>query len=394
MTQAPAHSFVRDLAELRQALLAMGEKVEVFEEQNATVVFGTHNGLESTIQLIWSVERGALHVVEVYGSLVPHERRQEVFNLAVFANTKVNMPAFQVRKNPNGWKVAFSTCAFLDHEGRLSTRAVTELLLQTRLAGHEIRLIETMTGPAEAAARAAEAPKETPPTKQAVAAASEDAKQYAAFASRTREKLASLPAPPTFPPITIEQRAALAAAFGRDLPRFGPRVATAKIEDYGHPFFSKVRVLGLEAKDSPEVAYAAWTSFGAIVLSGNPVGLIGMCADERPAFADDPDLAIILGNMAAAWTSSGLTKAEQLTSIDDISFPRATPEDAALEKEVRQKLGDRIHAPRVESFDGGRRVTMWVVSEGRVRRRISEVRPNLVTVKEEAVADLAPRTTA
>ena len=153
-------------------------------------------------------------------------------------------------------------------------------------------------------------------------------------------------------------------------------------------------MLGLEAKDSPEVAYAAWTSFGAIVLSGNPVGLIGMCADERPAFADDPDLAIILGNMAAAWTSSGLTKAEQLTSIDDISFPRATPEDAALEKEVRQKLGDRIHAPRVESFDGGRRVTMWVVSEGRVRRRISEVRPNLVTVKEEAVADLAPRTTA
>jgi len=395
MTRQAEHSFVRDLSELRSALLAMGENVQVFEEQNATVVFGTHNGLESTIQLIWSDERRALHVVEVYGSVVPHERRQEIFNLVAFANTKVNMPAFQVRKNPGGWKVAFSTCAFVDHEGRLSTRAVTELLLQTRLAGHEIRLIETMTGPAEAEApRAAEAPKETPPTKQAVAATSEDAKQYAAFASRAVEKLAKVPPPQAFPPITIEQRAALAAAFGRDLPRFGPRVATAKIDDYGHPFFSKVRVLRLEAKDAPEVAYAAWTSFGAIPLSGNPVGLIGMCADERPAFADDPDLSIILGNMAAAWTSAGLAKAQQLASIDDIAFARATPEDAEHEKAVRQKLGDRIHAPRIESFEGGRRVTMWVVSEGKVRRRISEVRPNLVTVNEETAADLAPEAKA
>lgn len=390
MTQAPAHRFVRDLSELRSALLAMGENVQVFDEQNATVVFGTHDGLESTIQLIWSEERRALHVVEVYGSVVPHERRQEIFNLVAFANTKVNMPAFQVRKNPGGWKVAFSTCAFVDHEGRLSTRAVTELLLQTRLAGHEIRLIETMTGPAEAeAAKAPEAPKETPPTKQAAAAMSEDAKKYAAFASRAVEKLAKVPPPPTFPPITIEQRAALAAAFGRDLPRFGPRVATAKIEDYGHPFFAKVRVLRLEAKDAPEVAYAAWTSFGAIALSGNPVGLIGMCADERPAYADDPDLSIILGNMAAAWTSAGLAKATQLTSIDDIPFRRSTTEDAALEADVRRKFGERIHAPRVEAFDGGTRVTMWIVSEGRLRRRVSEVRPNLVTVKEENLSELA-----
>lgn len=216
-----------------------------------------------------------------------------------------------------------------------------------------------------------------------------DAKAYAAFAARTKAKLAALPPPPPFPPITPEQRAALEDAFRRELPRFERRVATSQITDAVNPFFRKVRVLRLAQGDFPaEAAYAAWTSFGPVVLSGNPVALVAMCADEKPSHADDPDLAIVLANFGGAWTGASLMSFVQLGSVDDIPFRRASAADLEAEARIRADFAARIHPPRVETLEWGVRVTMWLVSESKLRLRVSETRPNLVTSREDVVADV------
>jgi hypothetical protein len=222
-----------------------------------------------------------------------------------------------------------------------------------------------------------------PPEKTA------DARSYADFASRTRAKLAAIGPAPAWPTITPEQRAALQDAFRRELPRFERRVPTSTIEDNGHPFFRKVRVLRLADANFPaELAFAAWTSFGPIVLSGNPVALVAMCADERPAYVEDLDLAIVLANIAGVWAGASLMSFVQLASVEDIPFRRAGPADLEAEARIREAYASRIHPPRVETFAGGVRVTMWLVSESKLRLRVSETRPNLVTTREDVVAEV------
>jgi hypothetical protein len=93
---------------------------------------GSHR---STIQLVWGPQQqqqGAIFLVEVLPVAVPPTRIDEQIRTLAFANAQIASPAFQVRKQAAGWKVAYSVCAYLDHEGKLSTRVVIEWLAEIR----------------------------------------------------------------------------------------------------------------------------------------------------------------------------------------------------------------------------------------------------------------------
>jgi hypothetical protein len=74
--------------------------------------------------------------------------------------------------------------------------------------------------------------------------------------------------------------------------------------------------------------------------------------------------------------------------VNDIPFRGASDEDRALEADIRQRFAAQIVPPGVERSSDGVRVTMWIVSESRLRRRISEIRGGAIAVTEEVLADV------
>jgi hypothetical protein len=192
------------------------------------------------------------------------------------------------------------------------------------------------------------------------------------------------------PPLTQAELAQLAEVLRRDLPRFGDRVLTAKISDVGGQYWERVRVLRLESA-SPfpaQAAYAAWLSSGPIVLSHHPSALAAINAEEISARASDPDLAVALAGIAGVWTGASLMLEVRLNSVDDIPFRGATDQDRASEAEIRQRFAPQIVPPAVERLDDGVRVTMWIVSESRLRRRTGEIRSGAITLTEDVLADV------
>ncbi len=217
-----------------------------------------------------------------------------------------------------------------------------------------------------------------------------DSEAYAAAVSRARTKLAEYGMRPSFGSLSTAHRARLREACARDLPSFADRVNDATITDVGAPFFARVRILRLDsALPFPAlVAYAALTpTHGPIVLTGRPEGLRAMCEDEPPP-SSDPDLATVLANLAGAWTGASVMLEVRVSGVDEIPFRRVGPHDAAWEREVRLAHGSRITPPALERLDDGVRVTSWLVSESRLRRRAVAVRSATIDVTEEVVAEL------
>ena len=75
-------------------------------------------------------------------------------------------------------------------------------------------------------------------------------------------------------------------------------------------------------------------------------------------------------------------------SVEDIPFRSTSDADRAIEADIRGKFGARIHPAALTSLPDGIRVTLWVASESRLRRRVSEVRNGIASVTETPLADL------
>jgi hypothetical protein len=207
--------------------------------------------------------------------------------------------------------------------------------------------------------------------------------------TRATAKLESI-APAAHAPLSSAQIAALGEVCRRDLPRFGDRALTAKIGEAGAQYFERARILRLESATPfpAQAAYVAWLSSGPIVLSGNPSALAALNAEERSPHASDADLAVAIGSIAGVWTGASLMLEVRLAHVDDIPFRRATAEDGASEAAIRQRFATEIVPPSVERLSDGVRVTMWIVSESRLRRRISEVRDGAIAVTEAVLAEV------
>lgn len=78
----------------------------------------------------------------------------------------------------------------------------------------------------------------------------------------------------------------------------------------------------------------------------------------------------------------------RLGSVDDIPFRRASEVDRASEADIRRRFATQIVPPAVERLSDGVRVTMWIVSESRLRRRVGEIRGGALAVTEEVHADV------
>lgn len=385
MTTAMAsasHTFVTDLQALGVALEGLGERVVTRDGISAVVKpMGNH---VSTIQLVWGPQQqqqGKIFFVEVLPVLVPPARVDELMRMLAFANAQIASPAFQVRKQTAGWKIAYSVCAYLDHEGKLSTRVVIEWLAEIRRVIQE-RIAELSS------LGAAPVPAPVPPSPPTSTVPSPPS-EFVEAATRATAKLEKIK-PATHPPLTPTEVTQLAEVFRRDLPRFGDRVLTAKISDAGGQYWDRVRVLRVESA-SPfpaQAAYAAWLSSGPIVLSNHPSALAALNAEEISARTSDPDLAVALASIAGVWTGASLMLEVRLNSVNDIPFRAATDQDRASEAEIRQRFASQIVPPVVERLDDGVRVTMWIVSESRLRRRTGEIRGGAITVTEEVLADV------
>lgn len=215
------------------------------------------------------------------------------------------------------------------------------------------------------------------------------AQEFVEAIQRATAKLAQI-APSIHPPLAPTEIARLAEAFRRDLPRFGDRVSTARVSDVGAQYWDRVRIVRLESA-SPfpaQAAHAAWLSSGPVVLSGHPSALAAVNAEERCTRASDPDLSVALASIAGVWTGASLMLEVRLHRVDDIPFRRASDEDRASEADVRRRFTTQIVPPALERRSDGVRVTMWIVSESRLRRRVSEVRGGAITVTEEVLADV------
>lgn len=192
------------------------------------------------------------------------------------------------------------------------------------------------------------------------------------------------------PPLTPAQVTQLGEVFDRDLPRFGSRALSAKISDVGGVYWERVRILRLDSA-SPfpaQTAYAAWLSSGPVVLSQHPAALAAVNAEEHSARASDPDLSVAFASIAGVWTGASLMLEIRLHNVDDIPFRHATDNDRASEAEIRRTFGAQIVPPAVERLADGVRVTIWIVSEAHLRRRVSEVRGGALAVTEEVLAQV------
>ena len=213
--------------------------------------------------------------------------------------------------------------------------------------------------------------------------------EFVETVTRANAKLAQIK-PSTHPSLSPDQIAQLAEVFRRDLPRFGDRARTAKITDAGAQYMQRVRILRVESP-SPfpaQAAYAAWLSSGPVVLSHHPAALAAVNAEERSVHASDRDLSVALASIAGVWTGASLMLEVRLNNVDDIPFRRASDVDRASEAEIRQRFATQIVAPAVERLGDGVRVTMWIVSESRLRRRVGEVRGGALAVIEDVIADV------
>ena len=376
------HVFVTDLAGLCSALERFGERV--VSHRGVTAVVKAMAGHESTIQLVWGPQQqqaGAIYLIEVLPMVVAPTKVDELIRVLAFANAQIAVPAFQLRKQPAGWKIAYSVCAYLDHEGKLSTRVVLAWLAEIRRVIQErlpeLSSLVTMSPPSTPV------PPSTPPSTVT------SPNEFDQAAARADTKLAQI-TPAAHPPLAPADIARLAEVFRRDLPRFGDRVLTAKITDVGGQYWERVRVLRLESTMPfpAQAAYAAWLSSGPVVLSHHPAALAAVNQEELSPRASDPDLAVSLASIAGVWTGASLMLDVWLTSVDDIPFRGATDEDRAQEADIRQRFGTQIVPPTVERLPEGVRVTMWIVSESRLRRRTSEIRNGAISVTEDVVAEV------
>lgn len=375
MVGAP-HIFVTDLGALCSALEARGERVVT--RDGVTAVVKLLDDHESTIQLVWGPQQqqqGAMFFVEVLPTLIPPDKIAELLQLLAFANAQLASPAFQLRKQPAGWKVAYSICAYLDHEGKLSTRVVMAWLAEIRRAIKE-RLPEIVSlGAASSSSPASTV--SAPPS------------EFVQAVTRATPKLQQIQAT-VHPPLTSAQVTQLGEVFARDLPRFGSRALSAKISDVGGAYWERVRILRLDSTTPfpAQTAYAAWLSSGPVVLSHHPAALAAVNAEEHSARVSDPDLSVALASIAGVWTGASLMLEIRLNSVDDIPFRQATDGDRASEAEIRQAFGSQIVPPAVERLADGVRVIMWIVSESHLRRRISEIRGGALAVTEEVLAQV------
>lgn len=213
--------------------------------------------------------------------------------------------------------------------------------------------------------------------------------EYVEAVARATAKLEGIPAD-VHPPLSPAQVAQLAEAFRHDLPRFGDRATTAKVTDAGAQYFARVRILRVEsaAPFPAQAAYAAWLPSGPLVLSGHPSAFDAVNAEERSALAHDPDLCVSLAGIAGLWSGASLMLEVRLNGIDDVPFRRANEPDRDAEADLRRRFGAQVVPPAVERFDDGVRLTMWLVSESRLRRRVSEIRSGAIAVTEEVLAEV------
>lgn len=192
------------------------------------------------------------------------------------------------------------------------------------------------------------------------------------------------------PPLASASIAELGQVFRRDLPSFGDRALDATITDAGAKFFSRIRILRLESAIPfpAQAAYAAWLGTGPVVLTGNPEALHAVNAEERSAVAADPDLAIALAGIVGTWIGASRLLEIRLRDVDDIPFRRANDEDREREAELRRVFASRIEPPGAVRIGDGVRVTMWIVSESRLRLRQVEVGVRGLLATEEVLADV------
>jgi hypothetical protein len=372
MEGAP-HVFVTDLSALCSALEGLGERVVT--RHGITAVVKMVGGHESTIQLVWAPAQGAIFLVEVLPMLIAPTKVEELIRALAFANAQIASPAFQLRKQPAGWKVAYSVCVYLDHEGKLSTRVVVEWLAEIRRVIQE-RLPEL----------ASFGSVSVPPASPAIMPTTSE---FVDSVNRATKKLEQIKLA-THPALTPAELAQLDDVFRRDLPRFGDRASASKISDAGAQYFDRVRILRL-ASAAPfpaQTAYAAWLSTGPVVLSHHPSALAAVNAEEISARASDPDLAVALAGIAGVWVGASLMLEVRLNSVNDIPFRGATDEDRASEADIRQRFATQIVPPAVERLGNGVRLTMWIVSESQLRRRSSEIRGGAIAVTEEVLAEV------
>lgn len=367
-----AHVYATSLPELVQALEARGERATM--RGNSTLLFGTIDGIESAMQVVWRADVGAVHFVEVLPYVIGPERTADLLRFLADANADLAVPAFQLRKQPVGSKVAFSTVAFLDHESRLSTRAAGELIKTVRFAVRD----------AHAPLRAlTEAAAPTLPS-------SGDPQVFSTAIDTGQQKLDKLDCDPVEVSLSADEVAAIVKACERDLPRFAGRVAEAEVTNVAAPYFKRVRVLKLESQVPfpAQTAYVAWTASGPSVLTGNPTVVTAMCADERPAVINDFDLAVHFAVDAMYWASASVFNEVRVNTADDIPWRRAGEDDTTREAELRKTVGPQLRPAGVAKLDDGLRVTMWVASESKLRFRVADIRRDVVAVSETAVADL------
>jgi hypothetical protein len=184
--------------------------------------------------------------------------------------------------------------------------------------------------------------------------------------------------------------ASIVTACERDLPRFAGRVAEAEVTNVAAPYFKRVRVLKLESQVPfpAQTAFVAWTAAGPFVLTGNPAAVTAMCADERPPVISDSDLAVHFAVDAMYWVSASVFNEVRVNTADDIPWRRAGDDDTAREAELREIFGPLLAAAGVAKLEDGLRVTMWVASESKLRFRVADIRRDVITVSETAVADL------